>query len=81
MSERLEMLRQAARAEAALREQQLRQARKLSNTPRSERGVADVGYGETACPRCGARSGFGCKHREPGDTRAKLSSFERRRSL
>lgn len=81
MSERLEMLRQEVRAEAALRQQTLKQAASFSQTARSERGAVDVAYGETACPRCGVRSGVGCEHREAGDTRAKLSSFECRRSL
>ena len=75
------MIRQEARAEAALREQNLKRAAALGQTPRSARGGVDVAYGETTCPRCGVRSGIGCKHRAAGDTRAKLTSQERRRML
>ena len=81
MSERAELLRQEARAEAAEREQRLAYAMRLQDTHRVPRGRADVAYGETACPRCGVRSGVGCSHRPAGDTRTRLSSYDQRRAL
>lgn len=81
MSERAEILRQEARAEAAEREQRLAFAMRLQDTHRVPRGPADVAYGETSCPRCGVRSGIGCEHRPAGDTSARLSSYDQRRSL
>lgn len=81
MSERVEILRQEARAEAAARAARLADALIIGHTKHVPAGPADVAYGETACPRCGVRSGVGCTHRTAGDTTAQLSSFERRRSL
>lgn len=64
MSERIEILRQQAREEAAERQLSLRNARKFAQTYRSAHGVADVPYGATPCPRCAVRSDVGCKHRK-----------------
>lgn len=81
MTDRIEALRQAARAEAAEHSDRLADAMMLSCTKRVPRGRAAAAYGETACPRCGTRSGVGCAHRPAGDTSTKLTSFIRRSGL
>jgi|APCry1669189000_1035189.scaffolds.fasta_scaffold574393_1 hypothetical protein len=81
MSERAEMLRQDARAEAAEREQRLALAMRIQDTHYVPRGRGNVAYGETACPRCGVRSGIGCAHRPAGDTTTKITSFLRRSGM
>lgn len=81
MTDRVEAIRQEMRAEAEEREQRLAHAMRIQDTHHVPRGRGNVAYGETACPRCGVRSGVGCAHREAGNTSARLSSFERRRSL
>lgn len=81
MSDRLETIRQEARAEAAARAARLAEAMVIGDAKHVPAGRGAVAYGETSCPRCGVRSGIGCKHRPAGDTTAKLSSFDRRRGL
>ncbi|WP_298174614.1 hypothetical protein [Novosphingobium sp.] len=82
MNDRIEALRQAARAEAAEHSDRLAKAMMIGGDTRPvSRGRAAAAYGQTACPRCGVRSGVGCKHRPAGDTSTKLSSFDRRRGL
>lgn len=78
MSDRLESLRQAARAEAAAREGRLTDAMMIGETKRVAPGRTSAAYGETSCPRCGVRSGVGCKHRPAGDTATRLTSHQRR---
>lgn len=73
-AERIEVLRQKARAEAAEREQRIWKASRLANTTPVPGGRGAVAYGETACPRCGVRSGIGCHHRSPGEQDARLTS-------
>lgn len=73
-AERLELLRQQARAEAAERAGRSLAGGGISHTPPSPDGPADVAYGETACPRCGVRSGVGCRHRPPGEEGPRLTS-------
>jgi hypothetical protein len=81
MSDRVKAIRQQMREEAIAREERLASAMQITQTIRVPRGRGAAAYAETACPRCGVRSGVGCAHREAGDTTARLSSFERRRSL
>ncbi len=83
MTDRIEALRQAARAEAAEHSDRLAKAMMIGGDTRPvPRGrAAAAAYGETACPRCGTRSGVGCKHRPAGETATRLSSFDRRRGL
>lgn len=81
VTDRVEAIREQMRAEAIAREERLAAAMQITQTIRVPRGRGTAAYGETACPRCGVRSGVGCAHREAGDTSARLSSFERRRSL
>lgn len=78
MTERAEILRQRARAEAAEREQRLALAMRLQDTHKVAPGRGDAAYGETACPRCGVRSGLGCAHRPISETRTRLTSQEQR---
>lgn len=79
MSDRLEMIREEMRAEAAMRSDRLSEAMMISCTKRVPNGRTAAAYGETACPRCGVRSGIGCKHRPAGDTSTKLTSHQARR--
>lgn len=82
MTDRIEALRQAARAEAQSRSERLAKAMMIGGDTRPvPRGRSAAAYGETSCPRCGVRSGVGCKHRPEGDTTAKLTSFVRRSGL
>lgn len=82
MSDRIELLRQQARAEAAERER-ARAAAGMIQTPKfCEPGrSSNAAYGETPCPRCGVRSGVGCAHRPAGDTRGRLSAHDVRRRV
>lgn len=82
MTDRIEALRQAARAEAQSRSDRLAKAMMIGGDTRPvPRGRSSAAYGETSCPRCGVRSGVGCTHRPAGDTSTKLSSYDRRRGL
>ena len=81
MSERLEMLRQQARAEAAEHEQRLAAALAIQPPKRTPHGRGAAAYGDTSCPRCGVRSSIGCAHRPKGDTSTRLSSHDQRGSL
>lgn len=79
MTDRIEALRQEARAEAAERAARLGDAMIIGSSKYVPGGRAEAAYGETACPRCGTRSGLGCKHRPAGDTSTKLTSHQQRR--
>ena len=82
MTDRIEALRHAARAEAAEHSDRLAKAMMIGGDTRPvPHGRAAAAYGETACPRCGTRSGVGCAHRPAGDTSTKLTSFIRRSGL
>lgn len=81
MSDRAETLRQQARAEAADREQRLAHAMRIQDSHWVPPGRGNVAYGETACQRCGVRSGVGCKHSPAGAAATDLSSHSHRSSL
>lgn len=70
MSERIEILRQQARAEAAERAFNLKKAQQLSDirreplpeiAGRAVRRISD----RSPCVCCGTRGDIGCKHRRP----------------
>lgn len=63
MSYRIEEIRAQMRAEAREIERRKQRANMLAEPLRVPAGRGGAAYGEEPCPRCGVRSGVGCKHR------------------
>lgn len=73
MSERIELIAQRAREEAADRALRWRTARKTTGNflPIASNQPCN---GQTACPRCGVRNGIGCRHQVAGQEPRRVTS-------